>query len=174
MLEFSLYEVVNSSFESDSHTHCLRNLIVTTSFIFSSQYTINEVRYMDKFMVWVIIVAVSLLGAIGNILFKIGTDKLGQIPPQRFLDIYFIIQYLFTPAIFAALVFLFLGRFLIGSPLSFLGVTQAFVAITVLSLISTLIFEALVFKHTYDLWTYVGILSGLTSIALIARGTAPS
>ena len=129
---------------------------------------------MERFMVWGMIAAVSLLGAIGNIIFKIGTNSLGPIPPQRFLDVSFIFRYLFTPSIFGALVILFLGRFLIGSPLSVLGVTQAFVAITVLSLIFTVILEALVFKQTYDLWTYVGIIIGLTSIALIARGTAPS
>lgn len=125
-------------------------------------------------MIWVIIVAISLFGAVGNILFKIGTNKLGVIPPQRFLDISFIIKYLFTPSIFVALVFLFLGRFLIGSPLSVLSVTQVFVAVTVISLIFTLILEALLYKQTYDLWTYVGIIIGITSITLIARGTAPS
>jgi len=134
----------------------------------------GEVCLLERFVVWGMIVAVSLLGAVGNILFKIGTNRLGPISPQRFLDVSFSIRYLFTPSIFAALVILFLGRFLIGSPLSVLGVTQAFVAITVLSLIFTLIFEAIVFKQRYDPWTYIGIIIGLTSIALIARGTAPS
>jgi len=134
----------------------------------------GEVHLLDRFVLWGTIVAVALLGAIGNILFKMGTNRLGPIPPQRFLDISFSIRYLFTPSIFAALVILFLGRFLIGSPLSVLGVTQAFVAITVLSLIFTLTLEALVFKQRYDLWTYIGIFIGLASIALISRGTAPS
>ncbi|MEM3627454.1 MAG: hypothetical protein QXZ25_05450 [Candidatus Bathyarchaeia archaeon] len=129
---------------------------------------------MEKFEVWGMIVAVSFLGAVGNILLKIGTNKWGLIPPQRFLDISFSIQYLFTPSIFIALVILFLGRFLIGSPLSVLGVTQAFVAITVLSLVFTLILEAIVFNQRYDVWTYIGIIIGLASIALISRGTAVS
>jgi len=144
------------------------------SFIFVVYRRVGEVWLLDKFVVWGVIVAVSLLGAVGNILFKIGTDKLGPIPPQRFLDISFSIRYLFTPSIFAALVILFLGRFLTGSPLSVLGVTQVFVAMTVLSLIFTLVLEALVFKQRYDPWTYIGIFIGLASIALIARGTAPS
>jgi len=127
---------------------------------------------LEKFEVWGMIVAVSFLGAVGNILLKIGTNKWGLIPPQRFLDISFSIRYLFTPSIFIALVILFLGRFLIGSPLSALGVTQAFVAITVLSLVFTLILEAVVFNQRYDVWTYIGIIIGLTSIALISRGTA--
>jgi hypothetical protein len=125
---------------------------------------------LEKFEVWGMIVAVSFLGAVGNILLKIGTDKWGLIPPQRFLDISFSIRYLFTPSIFIALVILFLGRFLIGSPLSALGVTQAFVAITLLSLVFTLILEAVVFNQRYDVWTYIGIIIGLTSIALISRG----
>ena len=125
---------------------------------------------MDKYLVWAVVVVISLLGAAGNILFKLGTNKLGTIPPQRFLDISFILQYLFTPAIFAALVLLFLGRFLTGSPLSVLGVTQAFVIVTVLSLAFTLVLETIVFKQVYDIWTYAGILLGIASVALIARG----
>lgn len=134
----------------------------------------SEVRSLERFVVWGVIIAASLLGAVGNILFKIGTSRLGVIHPERFLDISFSIRYLFTPSIFTALVILFLGRFLIGSPLSVLGVTQAFVAVTVLSLIFTLALEALVLKQRYDLWTYVGVIIGLTSIALIARGTTPT
>jgi magnesium-transporting ATPase (P-type) len=125
---------------------------------------------LDKYLVWAVILAVSLLGATGNILFKLGTNKLGSIPPQRFLDVSFILQYLFTPSIFAALVLLFLGRFLTGSPLSVLGVTQAFVIVTVLSLAFTLVLETIVFKQVYDMWTYAGIILGLASVALIARG----
>lgn len=118
-------------------------------------------------------IAASLLGAFGNILFKIGTEKFGVISPQSFLDVSFIFNYLFTPSIFTALVIFFLGRFLMGSPLSVLGVTQAFVAITVLSLIFTLILETLILKIRYDVWTYVGIAIGLISIALISRGISP-
>jgi hypothetical protein len=125
---------------------------------------------LDKYLVWAVIVAISLLGAAGNILFKFGTNKLGSIPPQRFLDVSFIFQYLFTPSIFAALVLLFLGRFLTGSPLSVLGVTQAFVIVTVLSLAFTLVLETIVFKQVYDVWTYAGIILGLASVALTARG----
>ena len=94
----------------------------------------------------------------------------GSMPPQRFLDVSFIFQYLFTPSIFAALVLLFLGRFLTGSPLSVLGVTQSFVIVTVLSLAFTLVLETLVFKQVYDVWTYAGIILGLASVALTARG----
>jgi len=125
---------------------------------------------LDKYLVWAVVVAISLLGAAGNILFKLGTNKLGPIPPQRFLDVSFIFQYLFTPAIFAALVLLFLGRFLTGSPLSILGVTQAFVVVTVLSLAFTLVLDTIVFKQVYDAWTYAGIFLGIASVALIARG----
>lgn len=125
---------------------------------------------MDKYVVWGVIIAISLLGAAGNILFKVGTEKLGTITPQRFIDISFIFKYLFTPAIFTALILLFLGRFLTGSPLSVLGATQAFVIVTVLSLAFTLALETVVFKQIYDIWTYAGIGLGLASIALISRG----
>ncbi|MCS7114438.1 MAG: hypothetical protein N0A00_03405 [Candidatus Bathyarchaeota archaeon] len=129
---------------------------------------------MEKIEVIGMIIAVSFLGAVGNILFKIGTSKWGWISPQRFLDLSFAIQYLLTPSIFLALVFYFLGRFLMGSPLSVLGVTQALVAITVLGLVFTLALEALILNQKYDLWTYVGIVIGLVSIVLISRGTTAS
>jgi hypothetical protein len=125
---------------------------------------------LERFEVWIMMIIASLLGAVGNILFKIGTEKFGVISPQSFLDVSFIFNYLFTPSIFTALVIFFLGRFLMGSPLSVLGVTQTFVAITVLSLIFTLILETLILKMRYDVWTYVGLAIGLISIALISRG----
>lgn len=125
---------------------------------------------MEKLEVAGMIILISLLGAVGNMLLKAGTKKWGSIPPQRFFNIYFSIQYLFTPSIFMALVLFFLGRFLMGSPLSALGATQVFVTVTVLSLIFTMILEMLVFHQKYDIWTYVGVLMGLVSIALILRG----
>jgi len=134
----------------------------------------NEVCLLERVVVWMMMVMVSLLGAVGNLLFKIGTNQFGVIPPQRLLDISFSFRYLFTPSIFVALLILFVGRFLTGSPLSVSGATQLFVVITVLSLIFTLILETLVLKQRYDLWTYAGILIGLISIALIARGTTSS
>jgi len=127
---------------------------------------------LEKVVVWMMMVTVSLLGAVGNLLFKIGTNQFGVISPQRLLDISFSFRYLFTPSIFVALLILFVGRFLTGSPLSVSGATQLFVVITVLSLIFTLILETLMLKQRYDPWTYAGILIGLISIALIARGTA--
>jgi len=134
----------------------------------------NEVCLLERVVVWMVMVMVSLLGAVGNLLFKIGTNQFGVISPQRLLDISFSFRYLFTPSIFVALLILFVGRFLTGSPLSVSGATQLFVVITVLSLIFTLILETLVLKQRYDLWTYAGILIGLISIALIARGTTSS
>jgi drug/metabolite transporter (DMT)-like permease len=125
---------------------------------------------MERLEVIGVIVAAALLGAVGNILFKMGTKKWGLIPPQRFFDISFSIQYLFTPSIFIALVLFFIGRFLMGSPLSTLGATQVFVSITILGLVFTMALEALVFQQKYDAWTYIGVVLGLVSIVLISRG----
>lgn len=125
---------------------------------------------MERLEVIGIIIAAALLGAVGNILFKIGTKKWGLIPPQRFFDISFSIQYLFTPSIFIALVLFFIGRFLMGSPLSAWGATQVFISVTVLGLVFTMILEALIFHQKYDFWTYVGVAMGLVSIVLISRG----
>jgi drug/metabolite transporter (DMT)-like permease len=125
---------------------------------------------MERLEVIGVIVAAALLGAVGNILFKIGTKKWGLITPQRFFDISFSIQYLFTPSIFIALVLFFIGRFLMGSPLSTLGATQVFVSVTILGLVFTMALEALVFHQKYDAWTYIGVVLGLVSIVLISRG----
>ena len=125
---------------------------------------------MDKIVVWIVMAVVALFGAVGNILLKFGTNQLGEISPQRFLDISFALRYLLMPSIFGALILFFLGRFLMGSPISALGVTQAVVIITILGLIFTLVLEALVFHQRYDPWTYVGIVIGIASVGLIARG----
>jgi drug/metabolite transporter (DMT)-like permease len=150
---------------------CFNNFPILWEALFFSSSTYGQRDApLDKYLVWAVLVVISLLGAAGNILFKFGTEKLGAIPPQRFLDVSFIFQYLFSPAIFTALVLLFLGRFLTGSPLSVLGATQAFVIVTVLSLAFTLVLETIVFKQVYDIWTYAGIILGLAAVALIARG----
>jgi uncharacterized membrane protein YccC len=47
---------------------------------------------------------------------------------------------------------------------------RAFVIVTVLSLAFTLVLETIVFKQVYDVWTYAGIVLGLASVALTARG----
>lgn len=125
---------------------------------------------MERLEVVGIIIVAALLGAVGNILFKIGTKKWGLIPPQRFFDISFSIKYLFTPSIFIALVLFFIGRFLMGSPLSAWGTTQVFVSVTVLGLVFTMTLEALIFHQKYDIWTYIGVVMGLMLIVLIARG----
>jgi hypothetical protein len=133
-----------------------------------------EVRLLERIVVWAVIIVASLFGAFGSILLKLGTNQLGEITPQRFLDISFVIRYLLTPTVFGALVFFFLGRFLMGSPISTFGVTQTVVVITILGMIFTLFLETLIFHQKYDLWTYIGILIGLVSIGLIARGMTSS
>jgi len=124
---------------------------------------------MDKTVMWATILLISLLGALGNILFKIGTERWGSIPVQRFLDLSFSLRYFFTLEIFVALAILFLGRFLVGSPLSVTGATQLFVAVAVLSLVFTAVLEGIILHRIYDSWTYLGIVIGLISIAMIAR-----
>jgi len=124
---------------------------------------------MGKTVMWATILLISLLGALGNILFKIGTKRWGSIPVERFLDLSFSLRYFFTLEVLVALAILFLGRFLAGSPLSVTGATQLFVVVTVLSLVFTAVLEAIILHRVYDWWTYLGIVIGLISIAMIAR-----
>jgi len=124
---------------------------------------------VDKLTTWLIILLISFISGVGNILFKIGTDKFAPITLERLLKPSFALQYLFNPTVFAALVILFLGKFFTGSPLSTAGATETFVAITVLALVFTAVLETIVLHRTYDFWTYLGMIIGLISIVLIAR-----
>ena len=103
-------------------------------------------------------------------LYKIGASKFGSITLQRFLNLHFWLEYLFTPTIFAALALLFLGKFFAGSPLSAGGALSVFTIITVLSLVFTAILEWVMLRKTYDPLTYVAIAIALICVMVIGRG----
>src|SRR5512136_639799 len=93
---------------------------------------------------WATVILITVIGTVGGVLFKSGTNMLGTIDFKRLLDIrmstttllfgglvvfsvllfffsgynlrgqVFAAEYLFTPIIFAALVMMALSRFLIG------------------------------------------------------------
>ena len=95
---------------------------------------------------WATVILITVIGTVGGVLFKSGTNVLGTIDFKRLLNIrmsnttlvfgglvvfsvflffysgyslrgqVFAAEYLFTPIIFLALVMMALSRFLIGSP----------------------------------------------------------
>ena len=100
---------------------------------------------------WATVILITVIGTVGGVLFKSGTNVLGTIDFKRLLDIrmstttfvfgglvvfsvflffysgyslrgqVFAAEYLFTPIIFLALVMMALSRFLIGIPMSVTG-----------------------------------------------------
>lgn len=116
---------------------------------------------------WLWIIAIIVLGTLGGVTFKYGTNQIGEITLQKLMQfqltretilyalmlvagvaLFFIggyrlggqvfgARYLFTPIVLGALVLLFLSRFLIGIPLSTTGLGRLTSIITSLTIIST-------------------------------------
>ncbi len=125
---------------------------------------------MREVIGWAVIVLISLVGTLGGVLFKYGTEGFGKIQLQNFLDIGWAIRYLFTPAIFFGLFFLFIGRFLMGIPLSTGGLGRVTTVVTILTIFFTVIASVIVFKESYSLKVYAGLLLAVASVILIGEG----
>lgn len=123
---------------------------------------------MDKWIIWILITGVSLIGSIGNILWKIASNNIGQISWKMLLDLRWDIQTLFTPIVFTALFFMFLARFGSIVPTGYMGITQLITAITILSLVFTAILDTVVLKTQYPINVWIGIIIGLIAIYLIS------
>jgi hypothetical protein len=123
---------------------------------------------MDKWMIWMLITGVSLIGSIGNILWKMASNNIGQISWKMLLDLRWDIQTLFTPLVFTALFFMFLARFGSIVPTGYMGITQLITAITILSLVFTAILDTVVLKTQYPINVWIGIIIGLIAIYLIS------
>lgn len=124
---------------------------------------------MDEWIVWVLLVIVSLIGSIGNILWKVASNNMGQISWKNLLDIKWDLQTLFTPLVFTALFLMFVGRFASIVPTGYMGITQLVTAITVLSLVFTAVLDTTVLKTRYPFTVWVGVIIGLVAIYLISR-----
>ena len=122
---------------------------------------------MNKTTVYMMLLLVSLVGATGNILLKIGTSQFGEIHPTRLLNPRFLLQYTFTPLILTAMIAFFTGRIIIGSPLSVLGTAQTTIAIAVGTQSLTLLLESLTLGQRYTSRTYIGFIIGLISLVLV-------
>ncbi|MGQ9543320.1 MAG: hypothetical protein ACUVTM_04440 [Candidatus Bathyarchaeia archaeon] len=145
------------------------------------------------------IVAITVTGILGYILYKSGTDSLGQITFKRLLEIdidgrsilylaililgvcmvtyggymlrdyTFAMQYLYTPAILAGLIMLFISRFLIGIPLSVTGVGRLTALLTALLVVGTALTSHIVFKEAFSLRVGLGIALGVVAVILIGE-----
>ena len=155
------------------------------------------VRKVDVIF-WITVVLIALLGTVGGVLFKFGTNALGIIDYRRLLelrvsatvlvlgglllfsvilffftgyslrDYSFAAKYLFSPIIFVALIMLALSRFLIGVPLSVTGLGRLTGLLTALGVVTTAAASILIFKETFSLREIAGL--GLAVVAVILLG----
>jgi len=148
---------------------------------------------------WISIAVISIIGTLGSVLFKHGTDAFGMLTFERLLHVEmskmsllglaalsvgsamvllggymlkpasFAVEFLFYPAVFIALVMLFVSRFLIGIPLSVTGLGRLNALLTVLSIVLTAAASAVVFKESFNTRVIIGFLLGAVSILLIGE-----
>lgn len=149
---------------------------------------------------WLWILAIIIMGTLGSVAFKYGTNHIGEITLQKlmqfqvtketilygcvlitgvalfFLGGYglggkvFAARYLFTPLIFGALTLFFISRLLIGVPLSTTGLGRFTSILTSLTIVSTAAASALIFKEAYTMKVIVGMALGIAAVILIGQG----
>jgi len=148
---------------------------------------------------WLPIALIIVVGTIGGLLFKYGTNAFGSISLERMFEIqlssrtllylgimlagallivfsgyslrgeFFAMRFLFSPLIFCALVALFISRLLIGVPLSVTGLGRLTMIVTTLSAVATVVASAIVFKESFPPRVALGIVLGVAAIALIGE-----
>ena len=147
---------------------------------------------------WIMVFAIVLLGTLGGILFKYGTNELGTISIEKMLGIkisktvllygalmvggfllfifggislrndLFAMNYLFSPIIFISLALMFLSRFLVGIPLSTTELGKLTAITTSLLILFTSIAGIMVFKEKINTRVWAGIGFGIISIILLS------
>jgi len=125
---------------------------------------------MDKWVIWILIIIVSLVGASANILWKVASDRIGQISWEKLLDLRWDLQTVFTPLVFTSLFLMFVSRFGSIVPTTYMGITQLITAITILSLIFTALLDIAFLKTKYPIEVWIGMALGLAAVYFINRG----
>jgi len=123
---------------------------------------------MDRWIIWVLIVLISLIGSCGNILWKVASNRIGQISWKKLLDIWWDIRTLFTPLVFTALFLMFVGRFASMVPTGYMGITLLVTAITILTLVFTALLDTVFLKTIYPTKVWIGVIIGLLAVYLIS------
>jgi len=148
---------------------------------------------------WVTVILIVVLGTVGGVLFKSGTNALGTIDFPRLLelrmstttlvltallvfsivlffysgyslrDYSFAARYLFSPIIFVALVAMAFSRFLIGVPLSVTGLGRLTGLLTALGVLTTAVASSLVFKEAFSTRVLAGIALAVVAVVLIGE-----
>jgi drug/metabolite transporter (DMT)-like permease len=147
---------------------------------------------------WVTVILIVVLGTVGGVLYKYGTNALGTIDYARLVQVQkswstillagllflsivlfflsgyslrshsFAALYLFSPVIFLALVIFAVSRFLIGVPLSVTGLGRLTGLLTALSVVATALASNFIFHETFSTREVAGL--GLAVAAVILLG----
>jgi len=122
---------------------------------------------MEKWIIWILITLVSLVGSCGNILWKIASNHIGQVSWKELLNVQWNLKTLFTPLVFTALFLMFVGRFASIVPTGYMGITQLVTSITILTLIFTALLDTLFLQAKYPLNVWIGVVIGLLAVYFI-------
>jgi len=125
---------------------------------------------LDRWVIWVLIVLVSLVGSFSNILWKVASNRIELLSWEKLLDIKWDIQTVFSPMVFTALFLMFVARFASIVPTGYMGITQLITAITILTLILTFILDSVLLKTRYSMEVWIGVAFGLLAVYFINRG----
>jgi len=125
---------------------------------------------LDKWVIWILIVLVSLVGSFSNILWKVASNRIELLSWEKLLDIKWDIQTVFSPMVFTALFLMFVARFASIVPTGYMGITQLITAITILTLILTFILDSVLLKTRYSMEVWIGVAFGLLAVYFINRG----
>jgi drug/metabolite transporter (DMT)-like permease len=122
---------------------------------------------MEEWTLWILIIAVSLLLSIGNILWKVASDRIGKVSWSALFNIQWDLQTFFTPLVLVALFIMFVGRFTSIVPAGYMNITQLITAMTILSLVFTAILDTIFLNARYPWNVWIGIIIGFIAIYLI-------
>jgi hypothetical protein len=122
---------------------------------------------MEKWMIWLLITMVSLVGSCGNILWKIASNHIGQVSWKELLNVQWNLKTLFTPLVFTALFLMFVGRFASMVPTGYMGITQLVTSITILTLVFTALLDTMFLQAKYPLNVWIGVVIGLLAVYFI-------
>lgn len=126
----------------------------------------TEVKTMEKWIIWLLIILVSLAGSCGNILWKIASNRIGQVSWKELLNVQWNLT-LFTPLVFIALFLMFIGRFASMVPTGYMGITQLVTSITILTLVFTALLDTIFLQAKYTLNVWIGVAIGLLAVYFI-------
>lgn len=123
-----------------------------------------------EWKIWLTLVLANFLGAMGNLSMKYATNQVDKLHPTSFLNLSFLTNFVLLPAVILAIVFAFIGRFLMFIPVSYSEVGLITGIGLILWVMFTILGGAILFKETYSLRVWVGFGLAFVSLYLLSEG----